>query len=294
MSILRTQRSGRARDGQTLAVTLMILAFMTALLGSMSMGLMLESRMAAAGSERVAAYYIAKSGLEAATDRLLRDDQTFDAQGDGYRRSLEDLKEMPDLLDSKNRIDVVIVDEESRLNLNRADRGMLRALGGSVTEGAAKAIVARAVDSPFASVDEVATLPEVTPAIMREGLHGRVTVYGNGRVNVNTASAEVLRCMEMLSEEKVSSLLAHRMGEDGKPGTEDDAPFRTIGEVEEFLSMSEGEFARLEPWLSVSSSHFTITATSSLAWGQKAGSELREVVKRDRDGLVVLRFEQVR
>ncbi len=60
------------------------------------------------------------------------------------------------------------------------------------------------------------------PDVQVQGIAHLLSVYGNGKVNLNAASKEVLMTISGLREEQVDSLLENRAGLDGIEGTEDD------------------------------------------------------------------------
>ena len=75
-------------------------------------------------------------------------------------------------------------------------------------------------DGPFENVEELLLVRGVSPALYHR-LEPWVTVYGSGRINLNTAQEPVLRALG-LSATGVSGLLLFRSGEDSAEGTPDD------------------------------------------------------------------------
>ncbi len=73
------------------------------------------------------------------------------------------------------------------------------------------------------------------PDVQVTGIARLLTVYGDGRLNLNTADRDVLLSLSGLRSEQVDELLRGRDGIDGIPGTEDDG-FRS---VEEALSYAQ-------------------------------------------------------
>lgn len=57
------------------------------------------------------------------------------------------------------------------------------------------------------------------------------TTVGGPRVNINTASSQVLRLLPGIDPTVASGILEMRAGFDGMDGTEDDIPFRSPGEI---------------------------------------------------------------
>jgi len=308
--IRRNTLRHRRVSGQAMIACLAVLAFVTAIIGPISMGLLLEARVTRNREDKLTTFYLARSGLEVGARLLLVDDRSSDALSDGWSSGAAELSKI-ELDDGSYSImyrqpdtgerRYGIVDEERKLNINTADRGTIRALDPAFTEEIAKAIISRREKRPFASIQEIFELPGVPPDLLSKpteelpgGIEGLLTVFGDGKVNVNTAPLHVLKCLEPLTAQQAELLVARRYGQDGEAGTADDAAFADLAEVRQFLLMNDETFARLAPLLTISSDYFTITATGRLTSTAVSTSELREVVRRGEDGLLVLRFEQLR
>lgn len=92
-------------------------------------------------------------------------------------------------------------------------------------------------DAPFEHVEELLLVRGISPEVYRR-LEPYVTVHGSGYVNLNTASAEVLRALGM-SDEGVSGFMAFRAGEDAQEQTGDDRQLAGVvgleGELQAFV-----------------------------------------------------------
>jgi len=62
------------------------------------------------------------------------------------------------------------------------------------------------------------------------GIAGWLTTWGDGKINVNTASREVLMTLPEIEEYVIDAILEERTGLDGLPNTKDDG-FRTVEDV---------------------------------------------------------------
>ncbi|MCM8791983.1 MAG: general secretion pathway protein GspK [Candidatus Omnitrophica bacterium] len=122
-----------------------------------------------------------------------------------------------------------------------------------------------------------------------------LTVYGNGRVNINTTSRIVLLALG-LSEDLVDKIITFRAGKDGALGTADDNVFKNIEEIIPRLSknfeLNSIEIEQMnsvaERYLTVDSDFFTIKATA-----QPKGTERKLTVTAvvDKSGKI-LRWEE--
>ncbi len=81
-----------------------------------------------------------------------------------------------------------------------------------------------------------------------------LTVFGNGKVNINTVSREVLLVLGM-SEGLADRIIDYRAGPDGLEGTHDDAPFSELVTIADKLN----EFGELTPQQLADLSYFIRT-----------------------------------
>lgn len=100
------------------------------------------------------------------------------------------------------------------------------------------------------SLEELFLVRGITPAIFKK-IKDVVTVYGDGKVNLNTATESVLKALG-ISRTLIEKIVRFRSGTDGIWGTQDDLVFDSIGGAEEALNHAEhlnvyeaAEFSRL-------------------------------------------------
>ncbi|MFA6383793.1 MAG: hypothetical protein WCY10_00315 [Candidatus Omnitrophota bacterium] len=156
-----------------------------------------------------------------------------------------------------------MTDEESRININKADMELLVSLMRVVLgcdDSEAQALAASLIDwrdadndlsipagsaettyyrnsqypyeaknAPFQILEEI-RLVKGFDANVFDLLKNYITIYGSGRVNINTAGRAVLYTIG-LSQMMVDRLLVVRAGKDRVAGTEDDMVFTSISEV---------------------------------------------------------------
>jgi hypothetical protein len=210
-----------------------------------------------------------------------------------------------------------MADEESRININKADMKCLVALmkvvlGAddieaqglaaslidwrdadselSVPTGSAEDSYYRnekypyeAKDAPFEVLDEV-RLVKGFDANVFEKLKNYITIYGSGRVNINTADTAVLYAIG-LSPAAVDELLSIRAGKDAVAGTGDDVTFASVPDVVPALTRNGGfspsQLAALNDsvnaYATVASTAFTITSVGK-APGYKESASVECVI----------------
>jgi len=172
------------------------------------------------------------------------------------------------------------IDEESKLNMNTASRDELKRLMDHVVttdsdeaQGLVEAIISwrekgetqltgfysddyyASLQYPyeakhffFESLDELSLVKGLTPNVLKK-LSPLITIYGDGRVNINTASKEVLRALG-LEDVLVDKILMVRQGLDGLEHTVDDhifyKTFDVASEITNFIELSVGEVKQID------------------------------------------------
>lgn len=196
-----------------------------------------------------------------------------------------------------------VVDEESKININTADKPtLIRLMTGvlSLDDNTAEKIAEAIYDwrqlgdseikgflsddyysnlqypypkksLPFELIDELLMVKGIDRN-KYEVLRRFLTVYGNGQVNINTASKEIILALG-LDEPVADKLLALRRGADAVDQTADDHIFnRTFdiaSEVNAFQEMPEEEMRSIDRLnqrglLTTNSYHYTIQAQAFL------------------------------
>lgn len=197
-----------------------------------------------------------------------------------------------------------LIDEERKININNSDLAVLARLfrvilGGdevqaqelaasiidwrdgdselSIPLGSAEDSYYRYLRYPYEAKDaEFQTLQEI---LLVKGMDNNIfekikdyiTIYGNGRININTTSKEVLLALG-LNEGIVDKILSFRLGEDEIIGTSDDNIFETTSNIVPKLSQSyhlnDSEIAQLsitvERYLVTNSDYFMIRSLAKL------------------------------
>lgn len=142
---------------------------------------------------------------------------------------LRDLRPRSFLL-GERKADVLCYDEEGLVNISSPSPSVISRLPGiDGNQALVAAIMAR---QPKATED-LLSIDGMTQEIYVQ-MKDLVTVYGDGRVNVNTAGPAVLAALGF-STELIDRLKAFRAGEDAEEGTEDDGIVADINKLTEQL-----------------------------------------------------------
>ena len=121
-------------------------------------------------------------------------------------------------------------DEGSWININTASAAVLGRLPG-LNEELAEAIV-KSARRPFKVKQEILLVEGITPDKLEE-FGDLITVYGDGKVNINSASEEILSVLG-LGSNLIAAIVSYRNqnpGEDGQADTDDDGAFVTAGSI---------------------------------------------------------------
>jgi len=141
------------------------------------------------------------------------------------------------------------IDENSKININSMPQEVIMGLPG-IDEGIAEAITTSSL-RPFYVKEELLLLDEIGEELFSQ-FSQFITTYGNGKVNINTASKEVLTALIETEEAEsgvVDIIMAFRVGLDGEEGTEDDRIFETksgiLTTLQEFETLLLGQQTQL-------------------------------------------------
>lgn len=181
----------------------------------------------------------------------------------------------------KPQIRYGLIDEERKINLNMSDLNTIQrlimivaGLDGIGAQNLAAAIVDwrdsdsalsiplgsaedryyqnlpvpyEAKDADFEVLDELLLIKGMSQELL-EKLKNYITIYSNGKININTAPAEVLLALD-LNNRLVDKILSFRSGKDKIEATDDDnifsSPATVVEQLSSFSELSPEEEARL-------------------------------------------------
>jgi type II secretory pathway component PulK len=94
------------------------------------------------------------------------------------------------------------------------------------------------------------------------------TPLSSGRINVNTASATVLQLIPGVDENVAAQIIQLRSGPDGADGTDDDTPFRNVGELIN-AGLNRQAVQQIARWCDVRSRTFEVQVDASVGGYQR-------------------------
>ena len=145
-------------------------------------------------------------------------------------------------------------------------------------------------NAPFEVLDELRLVKGMNSAVF-DKIKPSVTIYGNARVNVNTASKEVLLALG-LEERTVDKIVNYRLGDDSEDRTGDDRVFTDapaiMAQLNKVTTIDAAELTALETLVSAGklgtvSTHFMVQSQGVL---NKNGAALNMESVIDRKGKI--------
>jgi general secretion pathway protein K len=95
------------------------------------------------------------------------------------------------------------------------------------------------------------------------GLKDIFTPFSSGQININTADANVLSTIPGMDETAAESIIKYRSGPDGVDATEDDTPFRSVGQLAA-AGISSALVGQISRYCTVGSSVFEVHITAKI------------------------------
>jgi len=307
MGSKRKRPSLRASDGSVLIQVLWTLAILVLLSLALGYTTALDQRLVSYQRDRLTALYLAKAGYLRALVELERDPiPPASSYLDSWAHNPEAFQQVSlgsgsftvsyawPGQDRSAGVVYGVVDEDRKININTAPKAILVRLPG-MTEGIADALLewrdkhkslVEMEDRPFKVLEELWLVDGMTHEAF-QALQPFVTVYSDGKVNLNTAPSEVLTALGM-SEGLVTKVLRFRWGFDGIRGTRDDQSFMTLAsagqDLNAFVPLTPLEAAELgnlitQNRLKVASSFFRIRSRGTARDG-KISRVVEGIVRR--------------
>lgn len=235
MLSLRKRSFCRSPDaGSILVMTIWVLVTLAILGVGISRITASQIRLAKRLEERLLSQFLAQAAVLHARVERKHDDTAYDTFAELRATRRQEL--------GRGAFEYTLVDEESRLNINTVPQETLARLPGLGLDGAV-AMTASTL-RPFHLAEELLLLDAITPQMLQDA-RALITVYGSGRVNLNTAPPAVLSALG-LDDRLVTIIREYREGMDAEEGTADDGIFETSGEIVSELRAYTGLFEQQE------------------------------------------------
>jgi general secretion pathway protein K len=268
---MNQKHSSRPEErGAVLVIVLWVIALLAMLAVSTGFQAWVEAKLVANDEKQTDYYMLSQAAIEAAKSALKEQVQGYDMLKDpwsnnpGIFKSIDmgegklSLKKSLWSADGTRTELYGLEDEESKVNINKASLDCIGRICGiysniapgvidwrdsnnAETPGGAEEGYYQSLRSPyhcknapFESLPELLLVQGVSPEAYSD-LAPALTVYGDGKININTAPLRVLNAIGV--DSTISELIIRfRKGEDGIEGTLDDRGFKKTSEIVDSLN----------------------------------------------------------
>ncbi|RJP75290.1 MAG: hypothetical protein C4532_00755 [Candidatus Abyssobacteria bacterium SURF_17] len=235
----------------------------------------LETAYAARDANNLKAHYMAVAGVEDVIARLSADSPVVDAYSDAWWPG--DSPEMIPLGDGGYTL--TVQDESARINVLSASPQTLSTILGGNREALAAIVDFRSSAKVFA-VEDLGSAGIGADALTRA--IALCTVLGDGKVNVNTASADVIQALPGMDANAAQATVEFRRGADGQEGTRDDFVFAAPDDLAKVPGLTPLRVAPSLPLIKVNSNIFRVEAAGSVRLGTRVVSNKRVIAVLER------------
>src|ERR1051325_9833839 len=102
----------------------------------------------------------------------------------------------------------------------------------------------------------------------KPGLKNLFTVYGSGKIDINSASRAVLLTILDMESNVVDQIVSYHAGEDKKLGTPDDRYFQSLAGMSQQTGIDPTSLAPIAQFCTFQSQYFTITGFATARQGK--------------------------
>lgn len=187
----------------------------------------------------------------------------------------------------------ILRDEESLICINAADENLLKNIDGLSLTAVRKIMARRMGDrdraeppQPFQTLEEVREIEGIRDKDWfgdekNVGLQDILTCWGDGKININTASADVLKCIPDVHANAIDAIIGYRVGSDGELGTDDDQDFATMNQIAEATGIGGESLIPIQQHCKVDSQFFTIKGMATRRQGKVVATCVATIVMNE-------------
>lgn len=307
------------KKGTILITSLWILSILSVLAVGIGFRVSIEARLSKYNMDRIKGLYLAKAGIVKSQQILSKDTKNYDSMRECGIVVLAD--KAPENVfnqrlgdggfsvgyDEENKHYVGMADEERKININTAPLNVLQSLlvdpeaaasiinwrgTAQISDGAWNSYY-ESLPAPYKCKHANFSVPEesmlvkgMTPQLY-ESVKDYITVYGDGKVNINTATKRVMLAFG-LSEPAIDQIITFRNGVDKVAGTKDDVAFYAMPRQGDFQYLTPNDIAILGNYFTTTSNYFRIESKGMID-GSRIISKITAVAKKGDEKLVYYR-----
>jgi len=270
-----------AKEGFVLIVVLWIIFFLSVSVLTLSVKNRMNIRLNSFNNEALRVLYLAKEGMNRVIVMLAEDDSAYDAFSDAWAQKFT--------LETDAGVAVCeVIDEDRFLNVNTATPEMLANLKAIFPQITEEEIESLAKAKPFNVTKEILDATGMDPQLFygdaqnaKPGINDVFTVFSDGKLNINTASRDVLMLIPGMTDAAAQSIADHR----------NSAPFEkneTLSQEISLLGLTASQVSSLVKICKVDSSAFRVVSRADSR--RKAVSRTIETVLKRKDKVFSVLF----
>ncbi len=266
------------RKGVAIISALGVFIILGALSSVFSSHMKLMSAYSLKDARQLKAHYLAVAGVQDAISRLQADPSEVDSFSDIWWQG--DSPELTPL--GVGGYTLTVTDEAARINVATAPPQTLEAMLGGDKEAVAAIVKLRASGFLF-SVEDLAGAGLSADAMSRVLALG--TTLGDGKVNINTANADVIAALSGMDAEAARLIVEFRRGADGIDGTDDDHLFESGRGLARVPGLAKVRTAPAAQLIKANSNLFRVESVASTYRRNRIRSnkKISVVLRRDED-----------
>ncbi len=266
------------RKGVALLSALGVLVVLGLLSNVFSAHMRLEYAYANRNAQELKAYYLAVAGIQEGIARIEDDSPTIDAYVDAWWPGPS--PKMTPLGEGGYRLSVA--DESARINVIKAAAQTLISIVGGDNAALAALDQYRTSNRLF-SIEDLRGAGLAADPLSRLTALG--TTYGDGKVNINTANADIIAALPGMDANAGQLVVEFRAGTDGIEGTHDDFVFAVPEDLTKVPGLTQLRSAPAIPLVKVNTNIFRIESVGSVKRGARTISnrKISAILHRDSD-----------
>lgn len=302
--MVRGERNFTGATGSVLIFTLWVLVCLTVISLGYAYRVRLETKATAYTVANIRSFYRAETALYEKAIELIQYrkegevDLPDENGGEGKREEEGEGEE--------DAVRCEVIPEEGKVNVNLAPQQLIRNLK-ALRGGLAREIISKRLgkdlkartddDTVFRLPEELLGLKEMKPEMWygeeegETGIRDLLTVYGDGRIDLNSAPAEVIEAIPDLDRRLVERVVALRAGPDGTIGTEDDGKWESFEKMRASLKVSAEKISSLTRYCKLGSDYHTIRVAASKG-GSRATARIAAVLRISGDSFDVVSWRE--
>jgi DNA uptake protein ComE-like DNA-binding protein len=236
----------------------------------------LEFAYAKRDAQELKAYYLSVAGIQDAVARLKDDSPLFDAYTDAWWTG-----DSPGLTRlGEGGYTLRVDDESARVHVLNSTAQILGSVLGGDKEALATLVQYRSSNKLFTIEDINGAGLGAVPLARLTALS---TTLGDGKININTAGADVISALPGMDAHAAQLVVEFREGTDGVEGTNDDFVFAVPEDIGKVPGLTPLRSAPAVPLIKVNTNIFRVESVGSVRRGPRIISNRRIVAVLHRD-----------